>query len=101
MTQTHIHPKSLPITKGWSQIGPPSPRRREVPAKELAGAFRKTLAIQENRRIRKLRHKLATGVITSDEAVIGVLEASLSVKPPRVFTQPSTPFRKIEKKVAA
>lgn len=95
----HIHPKSLPVTRGWSQIGPPSPRRREIPKKELSGAFRKTLAIQENRRLRKLRHKLAAGTISSDEAVIGVLEASLSVKPPRVFTQPNP--RLIEKKVAA
>jgi len=85
MTQVRIHPKSLPVTPGWSQIGPRPLRHREIPKKELSGAFKKTLVIQENRRIRKLRHKLATGRISNDELIIGVLDAALAVRPPRVF----------------
>lgn len=91
-----IHPKSLPITPGWSQIGPRPLRRRAIPAKELSKAFQKTLSIQESRRIRKLRHKLATGIITNDELIIGVLDAQLAVRPPRVFTRENV--RVIEKK---
>lgn len=83
--QVRIHPKSLPITPGWSQIGPRPLHRRAVPQRELSKAFRVTLDRQENRRLRKLRNKLAKGTITNDELVIGVLEAQLSVKPPRVF----------------
>jgi hypothetical protein len=83
----HIHPKSLPITQGWSHIGPRPLRSRSIPKAELSGAFRKTLSIQENRRIRKLRHKLASGKITNDELIIGVLDARLAVKPPKVFTK--------------
>ena len=96
MTSVRIHPKSLPITPGWSQIGPRPLRRRAIPKAELSGAFRKTLSIQENRRLRKLRHKLASGkTITNDELVIGVLDSALAVKPPKVFTKEYVrPFEK-------
>ncbi len=83
--QVRIHPKSLPITPGWSQIGPRPLRRRAIPKKELSEAFKKTLSIQESRRVRKLRNKLATGIITNDELIVGVLDASLAVRAPRVF----------------
>jgi hypothetical protein len=94
--QVLIHPKSLPVTPGWSQIGPRTPRLRSLPQRELSKAFQKTLSIQENRRLRKLRNKLAQGTITNDELIIGVLDAALSVRPPRVFTRENV--RVIEKK---
>ncbi len=92
----HIHPKSRPITKGWSQIGPRFPHRRAIHQKELSASFKTTLAKQENRRVHRLRQKIAAGKLTDTDAIIGVLDVSLSVKPPKVFIKEN--HRVIEKK---
>lgn len=85
MTHIRIHPKSLPITPGWSQIGP-APRRttKALPQSAVNKAFRETLAREANPRIAKIRKKLNRGELTETEAVIGVIENLLGVKPPRV-----------------
>jgi hypothetical protein len=82
-----IHPKSLPITPGWSRIGQPPRKLRPHTKREVSKAFATTLTKQANRRVAKLRHKLAQGKLSDTDLIIGVLDVSLSVRPPRIRTE--------------
>lgn len=86
MTHTRIHPKSLPITPGWSQIGPRSRPRPALKKRDVSKAFRETLSKQENRRIRKLRSKIAMGKADDTDLILGMFDNLLGVRPPRVIT---------------
>jgi hypothetical protein len=95
---THIHPKSLPITPGWSQIGPRTVHRKGPKPEVVNESFRVTLNKLPSRRIEKLRHKLANPkAISETELILGVLDVTLACRAPRVFTKETS--RVIEKKV--
>lgn len=77
---TTIHPNSLPITPGWSQIGPVHKRPKQLSPREVSQAFQATLKIRDNPRISKLRNQLAKGHLNQTEAIIGLLENTLTAK---------------------
>jgi len=80
---TNQHPKSQKLSFGFLQIGP-KPRLRSIASKRtLSEAFRKTLSVQANPKIARLRYKLSQDTLTETEAIIGALECSLMCKAPK------------------
>lgn len=77
----HIHPQSLPITPGWSNIGPQTRKAKALTPATLSKAFKDTLKREHNHHIAKLRNKLAQGSLSEDQAVLALLECSLAAKP--------------------
>jgi len=83
LTPTNHHPKSQKLSFGFLQIGP-KPRHSPLFNKRIISeAFRKTLSIQANPKIARLRYKLSQGTLTATEAIIGALECSLMAKAPK------------------
>ena len=76
----HLHPKSLPITPGWSQIGTQTRKPKSLTPVSLSKAFKETLSREHNPRIVKLRNAVAQGDLSEDQTILALLECSLSAK---------------------
>lgn len=81
------HPKSRPITPGWGTIGPPTRPTRALSNQIVSESFKKTLNIEHNHRIEKLRRKVFAGTATETEIIIGLIECALKPRQPR-FVDP-------------
>ena len=80
---TNHHPKSTRLSFGFLQIGPKARHSPLFNKRIISDAFRKTLSIQANPKIARLRYKLGQGTLTETEAIIGALECSLMAKAPK------------------
>jgi len=83
LAPTNHHPKSTRLSFGFLQIGPKARLNHTANKRTISEAFRKTLTIQANPKIARLRYKLSQGTLTETEAIIGALECSLMAKAPK------------------